>query len=77
MIESQEDFSRAVVKSGATADQLIRALQAIPGDSVLHDFEIDYDFTGSEPFPLSVKVAVEWVRQPGEADTLPDGGAAS
>jgi len=63
MIESQEDFSRAVVKSGATADQLIRALQAIPGEAVLHEFQIDYDYTGSEPFPLSVKVAVEWVRQ--------------
>lgn len=63
MIVQKDEFARATIKSGATAEQLIRALQDIPGDAVLNEFEIDYDYTGNEPFPLSVKVAVEWIKQ--------------
>lgn len=76
MIVQKDEFTRATIKAGATADQLIRALQDIPGDAIINDFEIDYDYQGNEPFPLSVKLAVEWVTQSPEADTQVEGGAS-
>lgn len=63
VIQNQEDFSRATITGGATAAQIIRAMQDVPGDAWINEFEIEYDYTGNEPFPVSFKAAVEWVKQ--------------
>ncbi len=76
VVKQQEDFARALVTGGATASQIIRALQDIPGDAILTDIEIEYDFTNIEPFPVAFKASFEWVKQPDEADILPEGGAS-